>query len=75
VFVTGDSSGAASQDDYATVAYNATTGAKLWVKRYNGPGHSTDRANSVAVSPSGKQVFVTGYSASATLDYDYATIA
>src|SRR5205814_2052507 len=55
VFVTGFSVGTAPGDfgDYATVAYDAQTGARLWARRYNGPGKGTDLATSVAVSPSG----------------------
>ena len=74
VFVTGFSTGTGTGLDYATIAYNATTGAQLWVERYNGPGNSNDYAASVAVSPAGDKVFVTGQSPGATSP-DYATIA
>jgi outer membrane protein assembly factor BamB len=77
VFVTGESTGTA-KDDYATIGYNAATGARLWVQRYNGPGNGRDSAESVAVSPGGDTVFVTGISAGSTgttSKADYATIA
>ena len=75
VYVTG-SYEAASSAGYATVAYNATTGAQLWVRRYSPKGGS-DTAYSVAVSPSGKMVFVTGgvYGGGGEGDEDYATVA
>jgi hypothetical protein len=75
VFVTGYSLGASSQQDFATVAYNAVTGAQMWVKRYNGTGNSYDSAGSVTVSHTGRTVFVTGLSAGASSGFDYATIA
>ena len=75
VFVTGSSEGTAGSYDYATVAYNAATGAQRWVKRYSGRVRGLDAATSAAVSPSGKTVFVTGYSQGSAGSFDYATVA
>jgi hypothetical protein len=74
VFVTGRSIGSGSNFDYATVGYDAATGARLWVKRYNGPGHGDDFATALVVSLDGSTVFVTGNSAGVTSGQDYATV-
>src|SRR5207249_4133212 len=74
VFVTGQSVGAGSSFwDFATVAYDAATGTALWTRRYDGAAHENDFARSVAVSPDGTRVFVTG--GSEGLGYDYATVS
>jgi WD40 repeat protein len=75
VYVTGGSDGATSRRDYTTVAYNAATGTLVWLQRYNGPGNNWDFAFSMAVSPVGRRVFITGESVGATTHWDYATVA
>jgi outer membrane protein assembly factor BamB len=61
VFVTGASQEAGGATiDFATVAYNPATGAQLWAKRYSAGFATVDFACSVAVSPDGGTVFVTG---------------
>jgi outer membrane protein assembly factor BamB len=49
-------------------AYDASTGARLWGRRHDGPGHGVD----LGVSPDGARVFVTG-SDYATVAYDAST--
>jgi DNA-binding beta-propeller fold protein YncE len=75
VYVTGRSFGTHSSGDYATVAYNAATGAQKWVARYNGPANNSDIACCVAVSPVSGTVIVAGSSIGATTGEDYVTIA
>src|SRR5207253_704790 len=75
VFVSGGSVASNGLTDYATIAYDAGTGAQLWVKRYDGPGHGDDGASALGVSPDGSRVFVTGRSSGSASGYDYATVA
>ena len=60
VFVAGFSKGDGTGFDWATIAYDARTGAERWVARYNDPANSTDEAYSLGVSPDGRLVFVAG---------------
>lgn len=48
--------GSCTDSDYGTIAYDASSGSRLWVKRY-APGNW---ANAVAVSPDGGSLFVGG---------------
>jgi len=65
--------------DFGTIAYDATTGAQVWLERYDGPSGGTDEAWSVLVSPNGHTVYVTGESdgpngsAATTIAYDSKT--
>ncbi len=64
VYVTGESTGAGTATDYATIKYDAD-GNELWVARYNGPRtgepQNTDRARALALDSAGN-VYVTGES-------------
>ena len=68
-------SGKVLHKNYGTIAYRAATGKRLWTARYDGPAQQDDEATSVAVSPTGGTVFVTGYSTGIGTETDYATLA
>lgn len=73
VFVTG-SARTGTTSAYATMAYDTADGTRLWAARYAGPA-SHSQAVSVAVSPHGAKVFVTGASMGRTGQFAYATLA
>jgi DNA-binding beta-propeller fold protein YncE len=62
VYVTGATTrtSGARAEDYATVAYNAATGAMIWEARYQGTVIHPGPVPSIAVSPNGSMVFVAG---------------
>jgi uncharacterized delta-60 repeat protein len=74
VYITGKSLGLSplTNYDYVTVKYNIN-GVQQWTQRYNGPGSADDEAYSVKVDNSGN-VFVTGKSSAAGINFDYVTI-
>jgi outer membrane protein assembly factor BamB len=59
VFVTGASAGTAG-NDFATLAYDASTGEQLWKTRYEVDTRRGATVAGMAVSPDGSRVFVTG---------------
>jgi PQQ-like domain len=69
VFVTGISDGVTTHEDYATVAYDATTGGRRWVRRYSRTSTSQDEARDIAVASGGSTVVVTGSSGLANPDF------
>lgn len=72
VLVAGSSIGSGTDNDYATVKYDAT-GTQDWVARYNGPGNNSDVVSGIALDGSGN-AYVTGYSLNTPADSDCATI-
>ena len=72
VYVTGQSNGSGTANDYATIKYDSN-GNQLWVARYNGPGNEYDFGQALAIDASGN-VYVTGFSDNIWHAYDYATI-
>ena len=72
IYVTGSSTGSGTGTDYTTIKYNSS-GDSLWVKRYNGPGNSSDAARSLSLDGSGN-IYVTGASGGSGTGNDYSTI-
>lgn len=81
VFVTGHSEHptrkVTEESDYATLAYSAVTGRRLWLSRYRNKGINIPIA--LAVSPQGNRVAVTGlaqYGGADTIPlFEYGTVA
>jgi len=75
VFVTGHViAGPRSSPTDATVAYDASTGAKRWASFY-GSGHRDASPQALEVSPDGTTLFVMGYGDGPTNYRDYTTVA
>jgi hypothetical protein len=73
VVVTGNSEGADTDPDYATVKYHGDTGAQVWVSRYDGPINGNDGATAVAVDTHGN-TYVTGGTSVGVDVQDFATV-
>ena len=74
-YVTGQSAGSGTGDDYATIKYDGLTGNPLWpaAARYDGPASLDDTARAIALD-SGGNVCVTGGSYDGVTNGDYATV-
>ena len=75
LFVTGTATGSGGLSEYATVAYNAATGAQLWGARYQGPSGASSAPAALGLSAAGSTVFVTGTTTLASTHTEFATIA
>ena len=72
VFVTGNSEGVGTEQDYATIKYDAA-GNELWAARYDGPANGDDSPSALALDGLGN-VYVTGRSEGLESADDYTTI-
>ncbi|HMT11138.1 MAG TPA: SBBP repeat-containing protein [Ignavibacteria bacterium] len=72
VYVTGASYGNSSENDFATIKYDAN-GTQLWVQRYNGTNNDNDAAISVLVDASGN-VYTGGWSSGSNGSIDYVIV-
>ncbi len=71
VYVTGQSQGVSTGNDYTTIKYDSK-GNQLWVARYNGPDNGDDDATSLAIDNTG--VYVTGNSQGTNSGKDFLTL-
>ncbi|KPK62640.1 hypothetical protein AMJ83_10240 [candidate division WOR_3 bacterium SM23_42] len=75
VYVTGESFGLNTNNDYATIKYT-NAGVLEWTSRFNGTDSLADEANAIAVDDLGN-VYVTGRSYASepyTPEFDYLTV-
>jgi DNA-binding beta-propeller fold protein YncE len=75
VYVTGTSLATATEEDFATVAYSASSGAQLWASRHRGPAHGQGDASGVVAGPGGTRVYMTGWDVGENGSVGWDTIA
>jgi hypothetical protein len=72
VYVTGESWGSGTGQDFATIKYYPN-GDTAWIKRYGRVGNYDDGAYAMALDDDGN-AYVTGYSFGTSINSDYLTI-
>jgi len=72
VYITGESDGIGSQQDFVTIKYDSS-GVLQWMQRYAGPGNSYDIAMVLKLDSMGN-VYITGESVGSGSSSDYTTI-
>jgi hypothetical protein len=75
VYVTGWSTGPDGTYDWATLAYDAETGHRSWLRVMRGSTRGHDLPSALIVSPHGARVFVAGSTINAGTKADATTVA
>ena len=73
IYVAGYSTGSGTGSDFTVISLDST-GTERWVYRYNGPGNSSDLANSLVYGADGN-IYVAGYSTGSGTYYDLTVIS
>lgn len=73
LYITGYSFYPATNNDFATLKYNASTGAILWTTIFNGPSSNSDQAVKMKLDAA-QNIFITGNSHGGATNLDYSTI-
>ncbi|GAA2156129.1 hypothetical protein GCM10009826_17850 [Humibacillus xanthopallidus] len=75
VYAAGATAASGGESQFATIAYDASTGARRWVTIYGSNVAGNDSALAVGVSPDGRTVVTTGFSETKATRTDSATVA
>ncbi|MEV1003303.1 S8 family serine peptidase [Nonomuraea sp. NPDC050202] len=76
LYVTGNTTGEGTGSDFTTLAYDAATGQRSWVQRFDRQAKNEDYAWAVRVTPDGGKVVIAGQSADdQAKGTDYVTVA
>jgi hypothetical protein len=73
VYVTGYSFNGPTNNDFATLKYDATDGTREWITIFDGPSSNSDQAVRMALDLD-ENIFITGNSHGGATNLDYSTI-